>query len=68
MTASSLFADLPVLLSGFLAVIFLMMTPFFQNRHPILIKRMTAALAFASHYAFLGIAVASMVNLIGLLS
>ncbi|WP_306259132.1 hypothetical protein [Pararhizobium sp. IMCC21322] len=68
MTASSLFAGLPIILCGCLAVIYLMMTPFFENHHPILIKRMAAALAFASHYAFLGIAVASMVNLIGLLS
>lgn len=68
MTASSLFAGLPVLLCGCLAVIFLMMIPFFRNCHPILIKRMAAALAFISHYAFLAIAVASMVNLIGLLS
>lgn len=68
MTVNSLFADLPVLLSGFLVVIFLMMTPFFQNCHPILINHVTMALAFAAHYAFLGVAVASMVNVIGLLS
>lgn len=68
MTASSLFAGLPVLLCVCLAVMFLMMTPLFRNRQPILIKRVASALAFVSHYAFLAIAVASMVNLIGLLS
>ena len=52
-------------LSGIAAAFFLTTAPLFRSRTNVLMVQLLAGAAFAVHYAALGIAVASLVNLIG---
>ncbi len=61
----ALFANAPAVLTGFTAAFFLTVAPLFPSRRAILISQLAAGIAFASHYAVLGIAVASLVNCLG---
>ena len=65
MSALALTQDTLVVLSGVVAAACLTIGPVFRTRRAILLAQLGAALCFATHYAFLGIAVAAAVNIIG---
>lgn len=65
MTADLLASDPPVILSGVLAALWLTASPLFRSRRMVLLAQLAAGLCFAAHYAYLGIAVAAGVNLLG---
>ncbi len=57
--------DAPTLMSGIAAAVCLTVAPVFRNRHTILLFQLAAGLTFAAHYAFLGITVAAVANILG---
>jgi hypothetical protein len=65
MIAASLMHDAPTVLSGVAAAVCLTAAPLFRNRRMILLAQLAAGLCFATHYAYLGIAVAAAVNILG---
>jgi hypothetical protein len=65
MTAFLLTPDAPIVAMGLAAAVFLTATPLFRTRPVILMAQLVAGLCFAAHYALLGLAVASAVNILG---
>jgi len=65
MTGPAFLSELPAIASGVLAASCLVATPLFRSRRMILLAQLVAGLSFATHYAFLGIAVAAAVNVLG---
>lgn len=65
MILSELMLEAPATVSGVAATLCLTAAPMFRSRRMILIAQLCAGLCFATHYAFLGIAVASAVNVLG---
>lgn len=51
--------------AGFFALVCLTVCPLFRTRNGILLAQLGAGVGFASHYALLGIAAPSMVNVLG---
>jgi hypothetical protein len=66
-TAVELAQDLPVLVSGVFAALCLTSAPIFRSRHAILLAQLGAGIGFATHYALLGITVASAANMLGVM-
>ncbi|MEO3415227.1 YgjV family protein [Roseovarius sp. CAU 1744] len=64
MTGAALMQDAPMIVSGVAAATCLTLAPAFRARRSILLCQLAAALFFAAHYIFLGIAVASAVNIL----
>nr|WP_253913299.1 YgjV family protein [Pseudoruegeria sp. HB172150] len=58
--------ELPALLTGLGAMICLTAAPMCRDRQAILLVQIAAGVFFAAHYALLGIAVAALANLLGL--
>ncbi len=56
---------MPALISGSAAAVCLMAAPMFRSRQSILAAQLAAGICFATHYAFLGVAVASAANILG---
>ena len=65
MTGADLLQNLFVLGSGVFAALCLTTAPIFRSRHVILLAQLGAGLGFATHYALLGITVASAANMLG---
>jgi hypothetical protein len=57
--------DAPTLLSGITGAVCLTVAPMFRTRKMILLIQLAAGLSFAAHYAFLGITVATVANILG---
>lgn len=61
----SLMANVPASIAGSVALVCLTSFPLFRSRSGMLAMQLAAGVAFATHYAFLGVFAASMVNVLG---
>lgn len=66
MIAETLLQDLPATFTGLAAAACLTAAPAFRSRRMILIVQLAAGVCFAAHYLCLGITVAALANMLGL--